>query len=65
MTNELCKDFFKAACKCAGITQTKAIKAVWGKESNNNYWIGNESKTVRGHCIWCARSEAIMQGLVK
>ena len=65
MTNEICKQFFKSSCKVSGITQAEVIKAVWGKASPQSYWIGDESKTIRGHCIWCARSEAINQGLIK
>ena len=62
---ENCKKFFRASCKVAELTQKEVIEFVWGKSSNQSYWYGNESKTIRAHCIWCARSDAINTGLIK
>lgn len=63
MPNE-CKTFFKIACKTAKISQKDAIKAVWGKCAWQEYWLGQESETIGGHCIWCARAEAVLQDKV-
>lgn len=54
-----CKEFFKAVCKAKEVTQKDGIKGVF--YSSSQYW-GNDGNTADGHCIWCARSEYLLDG---
>ena len=63
MSNERDKKFFFTLCKISNINPKDVIKFVWGKAINDEYWYGNESKTVRGTNIWNARCEVILRNI--
>lgn len=56
--------FFEAQCKTMNIKQ-KDVDALLDHISENEYYIGEERETLTAHCVWCARSEVIMKGLIK
>lgn len=64
MSNEQDKRFFKALCKQSGVKPADVKKLVWGKSIGTQmYWYGEESKSIKGNNIWCARAEAIDRGI--
>ena len=55
-----CETFAKALAKEYGITYAKAREVYW-RRSNKEVWVGavGPIHTVRGHCVHCARADAI------
>lgn len=61
METNTCKRFATIYAKKSGLSYSEAIKKYPRCDSKNVYW--NDCETVSGHCVHCARVDAINKNI--